>query len=116
MKLRSAAFPNDRVATAYMPIGNTTVHSDVIAFVTAVIRLARNESSVYLRFRRHLGHVILLGLELLVAGDIVRTVAIAPTLTSVAILGGIVVIRTFLSFTMEAEITGYWPWQKPPPR
>jgi len=60
--------------------------------------------------------VILLGLELLVAGDIVRTVAIAPTLTSVAILGGIVVIRTFLSFTMEAEITGYWPWQKPPPR
>jgi uncharacterized membrane protein len=88
----------------------------VIAFVTAATRLARRESDVYLRFRRHLGHVVLLGLELLVAGDIVRTVAIAPTLTSIAVLGGIVVIRTFLSFTMEAEITGYWPWQKPPPR
>ena len=88
----------------------------IIAFVTAVTRLARRENDVYLRFRRHLGRMILLGLELLVAGDIVRTVATAPTLTSIAILGGIVIIRTFLSFTMEADITGFWPWQKPPPR
>lgn len=88
----------------------------VIVFVTAATRLARRESDVYLRSRRHLGHVILLGLELLVAGDIVRTVATAPTLTGIAILGGIVIIRTFLSFTMEVEITGNWPWQKPPPR
>lgn len=88
----------------------------VIAFVTAVTRLARRENGVYPKFRRHLGRVILLGLELLVAGDIVKTVATAPTLTSIAVLGGIVIIRTFLSFAMEAEITGYWPWQKPPPR
>jgi uncharacterized membrane protein len=47
-----------------------------------------------------------------VAGDIVRTVAASPTLTSVAILAVIVLIRTFLSFSLEVEITGPWPWQK----
>jgi len=49
---------------------------------------------------------------LLVAGDIVRTVAASPTLTSVAILAVIVLVRTFLSFSLEVEITGRWPWQK----
>ena len=53
-----------------------------------------------------------MGLELLVAGDIVRTVAASPNLTSVAILAGIVLIRTFLSFSLEVEVTGRWPWQK----
>jgi len=53
-----------------------------------------------------------LGLELLVAGDIVRTVATSPSLKSVAILAGIVLIRTFLSFSLEVEITGRWPWQE----
>jgi len=64
------------------------------------------------RFRQQLGQTILLGLELLVAGDIVRTVAASPSLTSVAILAAIVLIRTFLSFSLEVEITGRWPWQK----
>ena len=96
----------DGVGVAVIVVGT------VIASVTTVIRLARHESDVYRRLRRYLGQVILLGLEFLVAGDIVRTVATAPTLTSVAILGGIVLIRTFLSFSMEAEITGYWPWRK----
>ena len=54
----------------------------------------------------------LLGLELLVVGDIVRTVATSPSLTSVAILASIVLIRTFLSFSLEVETTGRWPWQK----
>jgi uncharacterized membrane protein len=84
----------------------------VIAFAGAVIRLTRREADVYRRFRELLGRTILLGLELLVAGDIVRTVAATPTLTSVAVLGGIVLIRTFLSFSLEVEITGRWPWQK----
>jgi uncharacterized membrane protein len=84
----------------------------VIAFAGAVIRLTRREADVYRRFRGLLGRTILLGLELLVAGDIVRTVAAKPTLTSVAVLGGIVLIRTFLSFSLEVEITGRWPWQK----
>jgi uncharacterized membrane protein len=84
----------------------------VIAFAFAVIGLARREADVYRRFREMLGRTILLGLELLVAGDIIRTVAAKPTLTSVAVLGGIVLIRTFLSFSLEVEITGRWPWQK----
>ena len=83
-----------------------------IAFVIAAVRLARRESEVYRPFRQQLGQTILLGLELLVAGDIVRTVAASPTLTSVAILAAIVFIRTFLSFSLEVEITRRWPWQK----
>ncbi len=83
-----------------------------VAFVVTAIRLTRRDSDVYRRFRQQLGQTILLGLELLVAGDIVRTVAASPTLTSVAILAAIVLVRTFLSFSLEVEITGRWPWQK----
>ena len=71
------------------------------------------EPNVYRCCRQQLGRSILLGLELLVAADIIRTVAVSPTLTSVAVLGGIVLIRTFLSFSLEVEITGRWPWTKP---
>ena len=63
-------------------------------------------------FRRMLGLAILTGLELLVAADIIRTVALDPTLESVLVLGLIVTIRTFLSFSLEVEIDGRWPWQK----
>jgi uncharacterized membrane protein len=63
-------------------------------------------------FRRMLGRAILAGLELLVAADIIRTVAIDPTLEKVLVLGLIVLIRTFLSFSLEVEIDGRWPWQK----
>ena len=83
-----------------------------IVFVVGAVRLSRRESDVYRRFRQQLSRAILLGLELLVAGDIVRTVAGSPSLTSVAILAAIVLIRTFLSFSLEVETTGRWPWQK----
>ena len=83
-----------------------------IAFVVTAVRLSRRESNVYQRFRQQLGRAILLGLELLVAADIIRTVAASPSLTSVAILAAIVLIRTFLSFSLELETTGRWPWQK----
>ena len=66
----------------------------------------------YRQLRSNLGRSILLGLELLVAADIINTVAIAPTLESLAVLAGIVAIRTFLSFSLEVEIEGRWPWQK----
>ncbi len=62
-------------------------------------------------FRKTLGRSILTGLELLVAADIIRTVAVEPTLESVLVLGLIVIIRTFLSFSLEVEIDGRWPWQ-----
>ncbi|BDZ47693.1 DUF1622 domain-containing protein [Naasia aerilata] len=84
----------------------------IIAAILAVAHLIRREKLVYGRFRRFLGRSILLGLELLVAADIIRTVAVTPTLESVAVLAIIVVIRTFLSWSLELEITGRWPWQK----
>jgi uncharacterized membrane protein len=75
-------------------------------------RQSENEDDPVATFRRMLGRAILTGLELLVAADIIRTVAIDPTLESVAVLGVIVLIRTFLSFSLEVEIDGRWPWQK----
>ena len=85
-----------------------------VAAVVAVIRLGHREADVYRQFRQWVGRSILLGLELLVASDIIRTVAAKPTLSSVAVLGGIVLIRTFLSFSLEVEISGRWPWQNKP--
>ena len=70
------------------------------------------EGIAYSIFRRQLGRSIILGLEFLIAGDIIRTVIVADTLTNVMILGLIVLIRTFLSFTLHFEIEGRWPWQK----
>ena len=64
------------------------------------------------QFRSSLGRSILLGLEFLVAADIINTVAVEPTVRSLVVLGGIVLIRTFLSFSLEVEIDGRWPWQK----
>ncbi|UNK44373.1 DUF1622 domain-containing protein [Arthrobacter sulfonylureivorans] len=83
----------------------------ILAALLAVPRLVRRQAGVYEQFRRFLGRSILLGLELLVAADIIRTVAISPTLESVAVLAAIVLIRTFLSWSLELEITGKWPWQ-----
>jgi uncharacterized membrane protein len=85
----------------------------IIAAVKAVIGVRNHAPNVYRRFRQQFGRSILLGLELLVAADIIRTIAITPTLESVAVLAIIVLIRTFLSFSLELEITGRWPWQRP---
>ena len=84
----------------------------LISAAGAVPRLRRKSGDVYRVFRQQLGRSILLGLEFLVAADIIRTVAVTPDARSVAVLGGIVLIRTFLSFSLELEVTGYWPWQK----
>jgi uncharacterized membrane protein len=84
----------------------------VVASGVALARLRRGEADVYARYRQRLGRSILLGLELLVAADIIRTVAVSPTLSSLAVLAAIVAIRTFLSFSIELEINGRWPWQK----
>lgn len=86
-----------------------------VASVVALAALLRRDPGTYEDYRRRLGRSILLGLEILVAADIIRTVAVTPTLASVAVLAVIVLIRTFLSFSLELEITGRWPWQKPSP-
>ncbi len=66
----------------------------------------------YQEFRVGLARSILLGLEFLIAGDIVKTVATTPTFESLGILAIIVLIRTFLSFTLNLEVTGRWPWDR----
>lgn len=72
---------------------------------------ARAFKKAYRRYRERLGQAILLGLEFLVAADIIGTVAVDPTFRNVGILGAIVAIRTFLSFALEVEIHGRWPWK-----
>jgi uncharacterized membrane protein len=68
--------------------------------------------NAYKGFRANLGRGILLGLELLVAADIIGTVAVTPNFENLGVLAVIVLIRTFLSFSLEVEIEGRWPWQR----
>ncbi|HUK71655.1 MAG TPA: DUF1622 domain-containing protein [Streptosporangiaceae bacterium] len=86
----------------------------VWAFVLAVLAWRRSgqPSKGYLALRTAIGGTLLLGLEILVAADLVRTVAVAPTLDNVLVLGLIVVIRTVLSFSLETEIEGVVPWKR----
>jgi uncharacterized membrane protein len=97
---------------------------EIIGIVTLVLGLAaalvlagqvltsgQGGEQAYRVVRTVFGRSILLGLEFLVAADIIRTVAVQPSLENVAVLGLIVLIRTFLSFSLEVEIDGRWPWQ-----
>jgi uncharacterized membrane protein len=84
----------------------------LLATISVARRLIRSRAApVYAAYRQQLSRGILIGLELLVAADIVGTIAIEPSFRRVGILGLIVVIRTVLSFTLEVEVTGRWPWQ-----
>jgi uncharacterized membrane protein len=87
----------------------------VIAIVHGSIRylfhLNRQVANAYEQYKSQLGKALLLGLEFLVAADVVRTVVLEPTLQNVAILGLLVIIRTFLSWSLVVEIEGRWPWQ-----
>jgi uncharacterized membrane protein len=73
--------------------------------------LRQNDDERYPELKVHLGKSLLLGLEILVAADIIRTVALEATLESVVVLGLLVLIRTFLSWALIVEIEGRWPWQ-----
>ena len=70
-----------------------------------------NEAGAYESYKHQMGRSLLLGLEFLVAADVVRTVALEPTLGNVAVLGLLVLVRTFLSWSLTVEIEGRWPWQ-----
>lgn len=95
----------------------------VAVIVTGVVKVAIKRGTVRYLFRigepgadenykHQLGKTLLLGLEFLVAADVVRTVALEPSLNNVAILGLLVVIRTFLSWSLTVEMEGRWPWQR----
>jgi uncharacterized membrane protein len=84
-----------------------------VAITRGTVRflLKLDKPGAYESYKHQLGKTLLLGLELLVAGDVVRTVALEPTLENVAVLGLLVAIRTFLSWSLAVEIDGRWPWQ-----
>ena len=96
------------VGVAIMVLGGllVLVHSGVLYLIPA--RRAR----AYHYFRKHLGRVILLGLEVLIVADIIRTVIVDQTAVSVAVLATIVVVRIVLSWSLAVEIDGVWPWRK----
>ena len=105
-------------ATALELAGVLTIIGGAVLGALRVVRegLRAEWRTVYHPFRQRLGRSILLGLEFLVGADIVRTVAEQPTLAKAAVLGAIVLIRTFLSFTLVVELEGRWPWQREPER
>jgi uncharacterized membrane protein len=83
----------------------------ILATGRFIVKRHGETGKAYRLYRQDLGRAILLGLEFLIAGDIIRTVVVAPTLENVLILGLIVVIRTFLSMALQLEVEGRWPWQ-----
>jgi uncharacterized membrane protein len=97
------------VGTAIIVVG---AFGTLAAFLIGLVKGAVSRATLVADFRSGLGRSILLGLEFLVAADIINTVAEEPTVESLLVLAGIVLIRTFLSFSLEVEIDGRWPWQK----
>jgi uncharacterized membrane protein len=116
--------PSDGIADALVAIAHGLELAGVAAILGGVAwaavqglrrLLAEGPTErVYVAMRTDLGRGILLGLELLIAADIIGTVVIEPTLANLGVLAGIVAIRTFLSFALEAELRGQLPWRRPP--
>jgi uncharacterized membrane protein len=84
----------------------------LVATARLAVHRAHETGNYYSLYRQDVGRAILLGLEFLIAGDIIRTVVVAPTLQNVVVLGIIVLIRTFLSLSLQLEIEGKLPWQR----
>ena len=86
----------------------------VIAVVRSLVSLIslRDGPVAYRHLRLYLGRSIMIGLELLIAADIIQSVAVDPTPATVGVLGLIVLVRTFLSWSLDVEINGEWPWQR----
>ncbi|HEY1388239.1 MAG TPA: DUF1622 domain-containing protein [Ktedonobacterales bacterium] len=84
----------------------------LVLYARRVIPRVGEQSLGYRKLRQGLGRAILVGLELFIAADIIRTVTIEPTFQSIGVLGLIVLVRTFLSWSLEVEINGEWPWRR----
>ncbi|HUB42132.1 MAG TPA: DUF1622 domain-containing protein [Streptosporangiaceae bacterium] len=105
----------DHVAQGFEGLGALVLVVGVVwSFVLAVVAWRRSGSGqpAYAALRKAFGGSLLLSLEILVAADLLRTVAVAPTVENVLVLGLIVLIRTFLSFSLEIEIDGVVPWRR----
>jgi uncharacterized membrane protein len=100
------------VGTAVDGVGVLIVAAGaIVATARLLVHRAHNTGNYYSSYRQDIGRAILLGLEFLIAGDIIRTVVVAPTIQNVLVLGLIVLIRTFLSLSLQLEIEGRLPWQ-----
>ncbi len=84
----------------------------ILSLVRFLLRRTMPFSQSYRALRQDVGRAILLGLEFLIAGDIIRSVVVDPTLLNIVTLGLIVLIRTFLSMTLQLEVEGCWPWRR----
>ena len=105
----------DQLAKALELVGVAIILGGIILATVAFLRdgsRTSDWSSAYPRYRSDIGRGILLGLELLVGADIISTITAPLTFESVGLLAAIVAIRTFLSFSLETEIDGCWPWQR----
>src|SRR4029077_6706844 len=104
------------VGTSVDGVGVFIVAGGMIVATLRLVPRLRNRShytsNYYSLYRQDVGRAILLGLEFLIAGDIIRTVVVAPTLQNVVVLGMIVLIRTFLSLSLQLEIEGKLPWRR----
>ena len=106
----------DMVGTSVDGVGVLIVVGGALfATVRLALRRAQGAGNYYLPYRQDVGRAILLGLEFLIAGDLIRTVVVAPTMQNVAVLGLIVLIRTFLSLSLQLEIEGRLPWRRDVP-
>ena len=103
IELAAQAIEMFAVAIIVIAIVHGTIHY--------LIRINQQASDAYQRLKAQLGKALLLGLEFLVAADIIRTVALEPNMQNVMILGLLVIIRTFLSWSLVVEIEGHWPWK-----
>ena len=104
----------------YIEFGATLIDGLAVAlivgtFLWASVRFlvdtSRNAASSYQRYKLFLGRALTLGLEFLVAADVIRTVGVAPTFRNIGILGAIIVIRTLLNWSLVVEMEGRWPWR-----
>jgi uncharacterized membrane protein len=102
------------VSSAFELVGVATI---VVGFLAALWvagrrMLQRDSGAAYDSLRSIFGRSVLLGLEILVAADLIRTIAVDPTLDNLYVLGLLVLIRTFLSWSLDVELEGVWPWRK----
>jgi uncharacterized membrane protein len=104
----------------FIEFGATGIESMAVALIVGtflfasirfIVHTGQHGPNPYKRYKVLLGRELMLGLEFLVAADVIRTVAVAPTFRTIGLLGGIIVIRTALSWSLVVEMEGRWPWQ-----
>jgi uncharacterized membrane protein len=105
--VRTLAFAMEAAGIAVIVAGSAGA---IVFYLQRSLR-GHDAREAYHRFRAQLGRAILLGLEFLVGADIIRTVVMQPSFHNFGVLGLLILIRTFLSFTLEVEIDGHWPWE-----